>query len=195
MLEKGERWNVADQLPKWGCNEQGTSYWIGWEFPPFYRRHSEKICQCEKLQKSIAEKCQMILNSGQFDIDWVELKFWRQGLIIDVPGENSCCVYPAGSGYSSHNIDNPAQCFSLLFFFITALEEIYSAMIVWETNPTVGLNLTVGDRTIRLERNLTSRPFEPWNIYGDVSSNALAVIFARNREEAEQNIEKCAEGN
>lgn len=194
MLEKNEPRDVIDLFPKWGCNEEGTSYWIGCELPWFYQVHVEKICQCEKLQKMIMEKCRVILNSGQFDIDWVELKFWSQGLIIDVPGENSCCVYPTSSGYTSHNVDNPAQCFSLAFFLIVALEEIYSAMNVWEQNPGAGLNLSIANRTVRLERSLESTPYEPWNIRDDIGSRDLAVVFARNRHEAEKKMSMFAEG-
>jgi len=192
MLEKDVIWEAIEQLPKWGGNKEGTSYWVGWKYPPFYEKYAGKICRCGRLQQIITEKCQRILDSGQFDIDWVELKFYQHGLIIDVPG-NACGVYPAGNKtYSSHNVDTPAQCFSLLFFLVTALDEIYKAMGVWERNPASGLNLPVGDRTFRLDRSMESKPFELWNIRDE--HREVAVVLARNSQEAEKKKDQFAEG-
>jgi len=189
MLERDELWDAKEELPSWGCNHERSSYWIGWKYPPFYKHYKEKLCRCEKLHQKIRERCQLILDSGQFDLEYVELKFWLQGLIIDVPGD-ACCVYPDRDGYSSHNIDNQAQCFGLLFFFITALEEVYTIMGIWKENPEFGLTLPAGDYLYRLDRSRESKPFKPWEIRDDC--RPLALILARDRREAEEKTERLS---
>jgi hypothetical protein len=182
-------WQFIQSLPTWGFQDHGESrraYWVLWHYPPFYERHAEKIAVCPKLQEKIARSCQFVLDSGQFDIDWVELFFREHGLIINVPG-NACGIYPdfdRSGQYGSHNIDTSAQCFSLLFFLITALFEIYSTMATWEEDPTVGIEGEPCDRMYRLKRTINSKRYEHWEAIDD-GYRTFAIIHARSRDEAD----------
>lgn len=191
--EQDAIWQTLETLPNWGFSDHGNYhiYWVEWHYPPFYEKHADKTAASPRLQQIIVERCQFILDSGQFDIDWVELKFYKHGLIIDVPG-NACGIYPDTSDhgqYGSHNVDSAAQCFSLLFFFLTALHEIYSFMISWDENPTAGIDGEPTDRTYRLERSNNSRRYELWRLEEEFRLKTL--IYARTRREAEEIVQEA----
>ena len=189
---KDQIWQTLEQLPKWGKGSE-SGYWVSWTYPAFYRKFAQNICRCHKLHIKIAEKCQDIINSGVFDLDYVELKFYTQGLIIDVPGDRTC-VYPANDCYTSHNIDTAYQCFGLLTFLTASLEEIIATMGVWADDSQVGLDLPFQDHSYRIERLEVNKPYTLWEIYDFESFTAVGLFFARGRWEAERTLAKFYPG-
>lgn len=176
-------WEV---FPRWGGEEEG-GYFITWNHPEFYKEHEAKIAQCPVLQQRIIERCQKILDQGPFDIGWVELKFYKHGLVIDVPG-NACGIFPEGDGYRYHNVDTMDQCLGLLVFGLTAMEEIYQLMMSWEKNPKAGLEGEPRNRTYRLEKPIERKMFKPWAVISDQREidEELGIVMARTWQEAEK---------
>ncbi len=177
-----------EKFPKWICDDNKDTYGfeISWRLPEIYKKHADKIWRCPKLIEQIVEKCKLVLNSGQFDIDIVNLSFDQRGLTIDVYPGDACGVYPDSNGksYSCHNVDSPRQCFSLYFFLITALDEIFKMIAMWEDNHETGLVGHTEVTSFRLQRSLASKPYKLWEIK-DWDLKRVGVAFARTNEEAE----------
>lgn len=178
-------------LPNWSYAKDRVkgSYAVSWTYLPFYKKHVEKVCQSTKLQQRIVDKCQFVLDSGQFEIDTVEITFSQEGLTIGVRPGNACYIGPGSmGGVGNHNIDNPAQCFSLLFLLITALGEIYSMMSVWEDEPQCSIDREIGDKVYRLERSLRSKPFKLFEMQDGLDVGEY--VYARTRREATEFLEQ-----
>ena len=179
-----------EQLPKWQCVPDRTigAYNVFWNYPPGFKDViMPKVFQCPKLLEIIVERFQQVLNSGQFDIDEITLLVRPTGFHISVPG-NACGIDPdhIGNSMCGHNIDSPAQAFSLCFLLLTMLGEIYSIASIWDNNTDVGIEITEKkEKCLTIIRSRESKPFAMWSVT-DFDGNMCGYVSARDWEEARE---------
>lgn len=181
---------VSEEFPSWGG--RSGCYYIKWRFPDLVLRSWEKVAACPKLQSRIVELCQTILDSDCFDIDWVQFRFHKDGITIDVPG-SACDIYTESSGLGkeigNHNIDTLTQVFSLYFFLISAITEIYSTIPMWVDNPSAGIEGNPTEHQYRLNKNPERKKQKLWSIEDD-QFRTIAAVFGRTQDEAQENARK-----
>ncbi|MEK7062081.1 MAG: hypothetical protein AAB942_00900 [Patescibacteria group bacterium] len=177
-------------LPKWQYTpgQDMNAYNVFWDYPPGFKDTiMPKVFACPLLLDRIVERCQKVLDSGQFDIDKITLFFRQTGFHITVP-ENACGIDPnyTGDSMCGHNVDHPSQAFSLCFLLLTILDEITQMAALWENNPDTGIEETeTNKKWFTLERKKESKPFRLWCVL-DFNHEICGNVYARDWEEAKK---------
>lgn len=165
--------------------EQSVGAWgISWQPPKDLQDFFPKIASCPKMQELIAKRCQEVLNTGIFNIEEVELKFYKHGFGISVSPGNACDIFVLKSRFSTHNIDNASQCYALHGFFIIMLREIFEMIVLWTDNPMICIEGEPKDRSCRIKRSMSSKPFRLWKVDSFCDDLVTELVWARDAKEA-----------
>lgn len=178
----------ANVMPLIGCckTETQTRWFSDYRYPPVYRKYIGNVLRCPRLKQRIVDKCQNVLDSGLFDLDWLKISFTQLGVAFEVPGVNGCYINPEHWEYGEHNIDTPNQAYCLFLCLIGALYEIYQAIVVWIKTPDAGLEENEGENYFELKQNISSRTDRFWVTEQDYPNDNLIIVVAKTWQDAEK---------
>lgn len=120
----------------------GGQWGVSCKINETYRRHADKIWRSPKIVEMIVQKCEVVFKSLSWNLRWMEVRFSKYGVGIEVEGVNGCYCAPIHSGsYISHNIDNSDQTLCIYLCLRTAMDIIETALEYWEEQEQNAKNL------------------------------------------------------